>query len=236
MADNRSGYGIVRAIAGGVVLLISVVAFGNIGEAAGRTGSICIKYLGQDQEDKKIPLSGVEFALYRVGTMENGEWLLTEEFGDSGVSLQDNTASGRRNQAEKLLNYALEQHITGTLKKTDESGTAVYDGLDEGLYMSAQTEQFVYQDKSVFISSPSLISIPSETNGEVTYEVIIEPKSERKTQEPPKETPKSPEKVKTGDESAVGVYGILLLICAGVVGSLVIYEIRRKAIIGKRQS
>ena len=236
MADNRLRYGIVRAIAGAAVLLICIVAVGNIEAAAADTGSICIKYSGQDQGDKEIPLAGAEFVLYQVGTMKDGEWVLTEEFEDSGVSLKDNTASGSRAQAEKLWSYAMEQRIPGTLKKTDESGMAVYDELREGFYMSAQTGQFVYRNQVVFISVPSLISIPAEIDGEVTYQVTIEPKSERKTPEPPKETPKSPEIVKTGDKSAFCVYGMLLFISAGVVVSLVIYKIRREAILRKRQS
>lgn len=219
MSDNRFGYRIIHTIAGITVFFLTFISLGNIGMAVENTGSICIRYSGQNQENEKIMLSGAEFALYKVGTIQGDEWILTEEFKDSGVSLTDHTASGRREQAEKLWKYALEHNIHGTIKKTDSSGIAQFDNLSEGFYLSAQTKEHAYGEREIFTSTPSLVSIPAEINGEVLYQVTIEPKSERKIPDSPKEPSQPEKKVKTGDSVSVSncvILIIFMLVSAGI--------------------
>lgn len=216
MPSNRLRFGIIHAIAGTAVLLLSIVLMGTVGMAAENTGSISIMYSGQNQEGGKILLSGAEFVLYQVGTMQDGEWVLSEEFGDSGVSLRDDTASGRREQAEKLWDYSVEMNIQGTVKKTDASGKAMFNNLSEGLYLLGQTRELVYGEQEVFGSTPFLISIPTDIDGKTTHQVTIEPKSERKTSELPEEPSMPRRNVKTGDTVSFGVYVMLLFISVGL--------------------
>lgn len=69
-------------------------------------GSIAIEYHGRTEENEMIPLEGASFLLYRAGEKREGGWELTGEFQDSGISLADKTASGRREQAKQLYDYA----------------------------------------------------------------------------------------------------------------------------------
>lgn len=145
--------------------------------AEDQPGSICIIYHGRIGEMKKIPLTEVPFALYEVGTLQDGRWVLEEGFRDSGVSLEGEGALERETQAAQLYAYAKEQGLKGETERTDANGVVLFGGLQEKMYLAAQTEKKVTRQKGSFMSEPFLVAVPEEIEGETVYEITIGLKS-----------------------------------------------------------
>lgn len=198
--------------------------------------SIKIFYHGITHQETTIALAGAEFVLFQVGSLVDGEWMLQEQFADSGVPLNDMSASGQQQAAKSLYAYAKEHGLQGIEKKTDENGYAVFQGLDEGLYLISQKQDLAYGD-GIFCSAPFLVSIPLKgDNGELVYQITVEPKSEWAENEEPVVKPDPPEKpeetvptppekqepgkVQTDDQTPVLSLVMLLIISA--VGMILI--------------
>lgn len=188
-----------------VSLVPSIHAFGQ-----GRTGSIQIEYHRGAGSDTEILLAGVEFVLYRVGSMQNGVWTLSGKFEEAGISLEGENSSERAQQAEALYAFALDQRLEGQAQMTNSEGITKFDKLPEGLYLVAQTEKLELGSQGTFTSAPFLLSIPEEVNGNVLYDIVAKPKA-GKEEIPQPEQDSDPEDqeaskiatVKAGDSMAV---------------------------------
>lgn len=166
-----------------LMAVLTVFLFGgNVVRAEEKTGKICIEYHGRTADTERIPLEGAVFQLYFAGEKQENGWQLSGGFEKAEVSLDDTTASGRREQAETLYEYAREQKITGIEQKTDANGNTTFSGVKEGLYLVAQKEKVTEKTYGSFYAAPFLIGIPGE---EGSYEVTVRPKSEW---EPPTDT------------------------------------------------
>lgn len=108
--------------------------------------------------------------------MKNDELIWEDGFKDSGISLQDTSAEEREKQAKQLFAFAKENNISGLMQKTDTSGRTSFGELDEEIYLLAQIGN-VESGTDKFESAPFLVNIPSEINGNVEYNVMIEPKA-----------------------------------------------------------
>lgn len=196
MFKNKWKYRII-SFAAGIFMLLAVQPLRIHG--AQNAGAVTIEYHGRTEDDTKINLQGAQFVLYEVGCLQDGKWTISETFHDTGVSLDSQEASDRKKQAEKLYAYAVKKKLQGTIQKTDASGIAVFENLEEGLYLIAQKEKLSYGESEFFTTPPFLISIPAEVDGKETYGVTVEPKSEwGKPEKPEKpgitERPEKPEK------------------------------------------
>ena len=75
------------------------------------------------------------------------------------------------------------------MQEIDTSGRTSFGELDEGIYLLAQIGN-VESGTDKFESAPFLVNIPSEINGNVEYNVTIEPKAEWVSSEtPPSQIP-----------------------------------------------
>ena len=106
---------------------------------AENVGSIQIEYHGRTQENEEVVFANANFSVFFVGKMEDGKWTLAGDFGNAGVSLEGIESSEKNEQAKQLYNYAVRQSIQGNALKTDENGIAMIGGLEQGLYLIAQT-------------------------------------------------------------------------------------------------
>ena len=217
------------------LLLLAVIFISGISVTARaeEMASIKVFYHGITHEERTIALPGAEFVLFRVGSLGNGEWMLQEQFADSDVPLNDMSASGQQQAAKNLYDYAKQKKLQGIEKKTDQDGYAVFQGLDEGLYLVSQKQDLVYGD-GTFRSAPFLVSIPlKEDDGAPLYQITVEPKSEWAEKEEPVVKPELPEKpgetvstppektepdnVQTGDQTPVCMATIFLIMSAVIV-------------------
>lgn len=229
MTENKWKYRIIGFTAGIFMLLLTVQSLEIY--AAENAGSVTIEYHGRTKDDTEINLSGAQFVLYKIGSFQEEKWTFSETFQNAGISLDYESASDRKEQAEKLYAYAVEQKIQGKTQKTDTSGVTTFDNLERGVYLIAQKEKLVYDESEEYMTSPFLISIPTEVDGKEVDRVTVEPKSEWETPEKP-EKPQKPENppkpsepesnppeksetsnVKTGDTTSVESLVMMMLIC-----------------------
>lgn len=141
---------------------------------AAEAGSIQISYHGRT-DDETVVLSDTPFVLYHAGGWSEGGWTLSEDFQGSGVSLENPDSSERKEQAEKLYAYAVKEKLQGREQKTDKAGITKFENLEKGLYLIAQTRKIRKGDLE-FYSSPFLVCMPGNENGEEVWELTIEPK------------------------------------------------------------
>ena len=220
------------------VMLFLVGSFIDIStihaEAGSRTGSIQIIYKGRNSSDKEVTLSGAKFSIFPIQYMKNGELVWENGFIDSGISLQDTSAEAREKQAKQLFVFAKENNISGLMQETDTSGRTSFGELNEGIYLLAQIGN-VESGTDKFESAPFLVNIPSEINGNVEYNVTIEPKAEWVSPETPSNnpdkpkdpTPSKPDKpntiqkiintVKTGDTTNIVAWFLIAIVSLGLI-------------------
>lgn len=156
------------------VMLFLVGNFIDISTIHAEAGSIQIIYKGRNNSDKEVTLSGAKFSIFPIQYIKNDEPIWEDGFKDSGISLQDTSAEAREKQAKQLFALAKENNISGLMQETDTSGRTYFGELNEGIYLLAQIGN-VESGTDKFESAPFLVNIPSEINGNVEYNVMIEP-------------------------------------------------------------
>ena len=194
--------------------------------ASERTGSLTIYYHGITPQGNQAVLSGAEFSLYEAGKKIENEWKLQGAFEVSGVDLTDMSSSGQRKVAEQLYNFTVKENLVGESRTTGSNGRVLFRNLTEGMYLCVPRGE-VSHDNGLFHSAPFLLFIPKlNENENVLYNVTLEPKNElveneTKPQEPvpPQEEPENKKEngAKTGDETNIWFYTLLLFGCAGIV-------------------
>lgn len=133
------------------------------------TGTIRVRLY--DEASQKA-LRGGELTIYRVAEVQrkNGD---LNDLGDSSL-------------AGRLLDY-LAPGSEGTVQAVDNDGNAVFEDLELGLYLVAQTKASAGY-KAV---NPFLVSLPLAEDGQWLYDVDASPKVGAYTPETP-ETPDTP--------------------------------------------
>ena len=162
--------------------------------AGSEKGSIEIVYKGRTDSKEEVILSGADFEIFPVQTMEDGALVWNGEFAASGVSLEDESAGAREEQAKKLWEYAKKKKLSGVTQVTNDTGHAQFMDLEDGIYLLALKEP-VYNGTDRFESAPFLVSLPSKMDGALEYHVIIEPKVEWNAGKEPSVRPDEPEKI-----------------------------------------
>ena len=146
-------------------------------------------------------------------------------------------AEAREKQAKQLFAFAKKNDISGLMQETDSSGCTSFGEVDEGIYLIAQIGN-VESGTDKFKSAPFLVNIPSEINGNVEYNVTIEPKAEWVSPETPPSnpdkpkdpTPSKPDKpntiqkiintVKTGDTTNIVAWFLIAIVSLGLIVGL----------------
>lgn len=158
-----------------IFLLILMCFYVPLNSMADDLGSVKILYHGRTDTGKVI-LSGAEFSIYYIGSWKDIGIDLSEEFKNSGISMDRSDASDRKKQAELLYSYAVDKNVSGRGCLTDESGCIIFDNLKYGIYLIAQTKKLKI-GKNTFYSSPFLISVPIKDNDIYIWDITTEPKS-----------------------------------------------------------
>lgn len=173
-------------------------------EAEDKTGSIHVILTdGKTGTSKK----GIRFQCIKVADVVNGEYMLADTYEDSKVVLNEIENSGSLDAAaKKLAEYQSEEHFV----ETDEKGEVTIPELSVGVYLLKAEDSDSYDT-----ISPALIAIPTwnEQEGEMQYDVSVEPKH---TPKPDEERNSAPQ---TGLEDHTMRYLCVAGICfAGAFG------------------
>ena len=137
----------------------------------------------------------------RIGGMENGSFVLEEDFIESGVDLNSlNTAEQLEKAASRIQAYVK----SGFMVQTNEEGIARIEDLEEGVYLlnSSQTE---VQGREKIL--PTLLYLPSwnAAEEEMLYDITVLPKY---GVDPPS----------TGDSSELAAWSIFFALSAAFLG------------------
>lgn len=207
-------------------MLFLIGSFIDISTIHAEAGSIQIIYKGRNSSDKEVILSGAKFSIFPIQYMKNDELVWEDGFKDSDISLQDTSAEAREKQAKQLFAFAKENNISGLMQEIDTSGRTSFGELDEGIYLLAQIGN-VESGTDKFESAPFLVNIPSEINGNVEYNVTIEPKAEWVSSETPPSNPDKPNTiqkiintVKTGDTTNIVAWFLIAIVSLGLIVGL----------------
>lgn len=148
-------------------LLSSAPVFSAPVKEGERKGSISIELTDGGTETAK---DSVVFEYSRVALSEEGTYVLTEEYKESSINLNEIKNSEELHvAAEKLAGYGKSDGQC----RTDKEGKAVIENLDIGMYVLYVSEKAKYDN-----IAPTLISVPTwdETEGNMVYEVNVFPK------------------------------------------------------------
>ena len=202
--------------------------------SANDQGSILLKATVED-EDAVYKLSNTEFTMYQVGIYKNNSWVLETEFAKSGVVFDFEDSSIQAEAAKKLRKYVQDNGIQGISGKTNSDGEVMYRDLEKGVYLFIQTQKTQISNQ-VYQSEPFIITVPGNYDGQVIWNVTVEPKFKNEsippitTNTPPVSEEQSCDNsshtpnVKTGDDTNV----IMWLSLMGI--SFLIFSIcKRKA-------
>lgn len=213
------------------LLLISLLFVSLIQvHADSRMGSIDIDYKGRTDNQEEIILSGAKFEIIPIQYVENEKWVWQSSFVDCGVSLHDTSAEARNKQAKQLLEYARKKGVSGNQQLTDSMGHALFSGLNEGMYLVFQIDS-VKNGNDTFESAPFLVSIPSDIDGYLVYDVKVEPKVTWLTNNVPSSVSEKPSEKNPPEDTNTGVQvkkmtWIVLALCS--FGMIVILGRRLK--------
>lgn len=118
------------------------------------------------------PVPGGSLTLYRVGAIVQTDtgfgFVPAGEFESYPGTLED---LGKTTAAE-LAKYAVSNGISGESKTIDETGTAVFDPLEPGLYLLTQPKS----GDGYLPADPFLVTLPMAQEGHYVYQVDASPK------------------------------------------------------------
>ena len=150
----------------------------------GRSGTINIT-----MRHGEATIPGGTLTIYRVGMIreENGNYsyVLTEEFGESQISLEDIQSP---TLAGELADYVKTHQLQGQTKQIDENAQVTFSDLELGLYLFVQHEAA----EGYNLANPFLVSVPGIVDGQYVYEVDGTPKLDPITEKPDTPDPTEP--------------------------------------------
>ena len=236
----------IRAAAFAGAAFLAAGMPGMQASAAGESGSITIYLHGSAGQAQDIPLSGAEVKLYFAAEQTaDGQWTASETFAVAGFGLEDLSAASLEENAQRLYAYVQDHGLKGDAAVTDDSGRAVWDALETGMYLVCPPKEISYEsgaESGVFLTEPYLVTVPLDVDGEPDYSVESAPKTEWIPDEPDGETPGGPEEpgepgtpdrgepgiIQTGDNAKFSNYIVWILVSGVVIADMITERKRRR--------
>ena len=168
-----------KAIISVFLIVMLLCVFGTSAMAADSTidftkkGSVTISLKATNDDY----IAGAELRLYQVANIQRNQatlnYLLTEGFADSGISLQNLNAD---NLAEHLCAYAVQNNLPYYSDVSNRQGTVKFDDLTLGLYLVVQAGSV----SGYYQISPFLVAVPMTDSEESAwvYSISATPKVE----------------------------------------------------------
>lgn len=159
-----------------ILLLLLMLCVGNSMNMVYAKESVKTEMIKQGSVELQLP-DEQEFTVFykKIGTMENGFFVLEEKYQESCVDLNKlQTAKELEIAAKKLTKYVTEYSSI----KSDEKSQIQISSLEEGVYL------FEIEGKKTV--TPTLIFLPmwNEIEKEMDYNITVIPKFEEEVQSP----------------------------------------------------
>lgn len=144
-------------------------------EPENKLGTLSIYLEASSKETASV--DGVEFELFKVADVINGEYVLTKELKNVSLDLNSlENGTDLQNSANTLSDEITVKKMSGIKKKTNSRGFLSYNDLEVGVYLFKAIDINNYDN-----ISPSLVAIPtfdSNTNStnDMNYNVSVVPK------------------------------------------------------------
>ena len=198
------------------------------------TGSMDVLISYEDKQNKENPVGNVGIIIYQVAELQvnNGstEYMLPKDFEDTKIDFNGMNTEESQVAAERLFKQAESFGLKGKLKKTDASGHAVFENLNQGMYLVVRDS---LEKTDNFKMSPFLVSVPMAQIDGIGWDYSVEarpkvisgetqpstPETEPETEEPL--TPDKGTPPKTGDTVnpvlwiVIGAVSVIALILTG---------------------
>lgn len=186
----------------------------QLSQLENKTGSIQVELTDGKSGTKK---EGIKITVQKVATVEQGKYILTDEYKESAVDFTTiENANDLQNVAQTLQKVEAKKDNT---KETDSQGKVLFEELEVGVYLISAEDSESYDTVA-----PTVVAIPTwdDTEGEMLYDLVIEPKHTAK----PDKTQNAPQ---TGLEDHTWIYMTVMICClAGAVGIAVRLRMLRK--------
>lgn len=157
---------ILMSILLGMLLPTEVLAYTSIDE--GKNVSLTLTY----------ELPEVSFAIFQVADItETAKYVLTEEFKEYPIELEEMDGEGWRDAAQTFSGYVERDGIVPSATGiTDEEGILVFEELENGLYLVIGGT-YTTEDRLHYEVMPFFVSLPTLTEtDEWNYEPVVSPK------------------------------------------------------------
>lgn len=209
------------------ILLLQLCLVPAVSQAANGQGKIQVQL-----NDIGTVREGVVVECYQVGELKDGgEYLLLDEYKQTGVDFSDiKTAEDHRNAAE-ILEKAVKPSGLSHSDKTAADGTVSFENLDDGIYLIKQGAKAEYGIMQAFF-----VYVPyTGTDGAFVYDVKANAKGENmestaQTTQTTETSGSSTEeqKTKTGDSMPVAALSAVLIAVLAIM-LILIKQNRNKA-------
>ncbi len=211
-------------LAAGLLVFIACLFTALSAHARQLKGSLSMQCVFK-YEGKVTVLSGDTYAIERIALYESTDedtitgsgFRTLNEYSDFDCDWAELTSMQLREKAMALSEAVRDKGSYLAQRTTDENGRLCFDELEPGLYLTIRTAA-VNED---YEFEPSLIFIPQNTDGAVTYDVTCEPKFSKKTTPPTPSDPTDKERLPQTGQLFLPVFVLaaagLLLTAAGIV-------------------
>lgn len=197
----------------------------------GTKASLTLSYTFEDGDE---PVSGAKVGVVRIATVtvKHGDCkyelidALKEKYPDLSFEGMERDGFDALTKELTALKLTPDKELV-----TDEKGTVVFEDLPYGLYLVSENGKTGKAEK-FFYFKPFIINVPfpeikeDRYNGHWLYKVEALPKTQIKA-EIPTPTPYGP-KIKTGDDSNVGVFVVGFFLSIALIGILVTFTGKRE--------
>ena len=110
-------------------------------------------------------IAGIHWKIYRIGEVQDNEYVLTGDYEDYPVSLSELTSENINGTAKALESFVLGDKLPYLSEgDTDENGTASFSSLDTGLYLAVAKSVKIGHE--MYMASPLLFEVKADDSGE----------------------------------------------------------------------
>lgn len=200
------------------------------------------------KDDGTIPLSGDTYAIVpiaEINVKDQGESILLDYRIKEGFETFDCdwaalTDSARLDKALKLEEHCKNNNLLGITKTSDLNGIVRFDNLTTGLYLIVRVE--AAKENEEYSTPAFLVDVPTLLDGVLYYDLKSVPKFEgpEASPQPPSPSPSTPPAgenppagkmpilPKTGDNTGIGGWLLVLAISFGALVRISIYKKREQ--------
>lgn len=154
-----------------IILFCTVIAILFFGGQVCYADTLQASFTVELEDAQKSDINNLIVSLCKVAVLDGGEYTLTEDFKQSGVTVEALLQSPTDENAKSVVNYVEKNHIK-VQTAISSQGKALFSPLDFGIYVVfCETGQSHY-------FKPFFVFLPQVIDGSFVFDVVSAPKTE----------------------------------------------------------